>query len=196
MHPNLFSLIIFVFVISCSPGPNNLLASYSSFNFGIKKTIPLMLGVIFGFTTMVVILDIGLITIFNQFPIIKTLIKIFGTIFVIYLAYKISFSKNETNNIDYNPVKFLNTFFFQFVNPKGVFAAVYAISTFVDNGNNYIRDSIWVIFINFFFAAFSITFWCLIGKFLRNLTTSDVFIKRFNNVMSLLLLLSIILFYI
>ena len=75
MHPNLFSLIIFVFVISCSPGPNNLLASYSSFNFGIKKTIPLMLGVIFGFTTMVVILDIGLITIFNQFPIIKTLIK-------------------------------------------------------------------------------------------------------------------------
>ena len=38
MHPNLLSLIIFMFVLSFAPGPNNYLASYSAFNFGIKQS--------------------------------------------------------------------------------------------------------------------------------------------------------------
>ena len=47
MHPELLSLCLFMFVTSCSPGPNNIVASHSGFNHGFKKTIPLMLGVIF-----------------------------------------------------------------------------------------------------------------------------------------------------
>ena len=46
MHPELLSLSLFFFVTSCSPGPNNIVASHSGFNHGVKKTIPLMLGVI------------------------------------------------------------------------------------------------------------------------------------------------------
>ena len=53
MHPELLSLCLFMFVTSCSPGPNNIVASHSGFNHGFKKTIPLMLGVIFGFTFMI-----------------------------------------------------------------------------------------------------------------------------------------------
>ena len=49
----------------CSPGPNNIVASYSGFNFGIVKTVPHMLGVIFGFTLMVSILNFGLINVFK-----------------------------------------------------------------------------------------------------------------------------------
>ncbi|SVD62517.1 uncharacterized protein METZ01_LOCUS415371, partial [marine metagenome] len=56
MHPNLLSLMLFCFVTSCTPGPNNILASYSSFNFGIKKTFPHMLGVALGYTSMITIL--------------------------------------------------------------------------------------------------------------------------------------------
>ena len=50
-----------MFVTSCSPGPNNILASYSGFNFGILKTIPHMFGVALGYTSMITILDVGLI---------------------------------------------------------------------------------------------------------------------------------------
>ena len=49
MHPELLSMSLFMFVTSCSPGPNNIVASYSGFNFGLIKTIPHMCGVIFGF---------------------------------------------------------------------------------------------------------------------------------------------------
>ena len=37
MHPELLSLSLFFFVTSCSPGPNNIVASHSGFNHGVKK---------------------------------------------------------------------------------------------------------------------------------------------------------------
>ena len=43
-----------------------LVASYSGFNFGIVKTFPHMLGVGFGFTTLVVLLIFGLISCFSK----------------------------------------------------------------------------------------------------------------------------------
>ena len=63
MHPELLSLSLFFFVTSCSPGPNNIVASHSGFNHGVKKTIPLMLGVIFGFTSMLSLVNFGLINV-------------------------------------------------------------------------------------------------------------------------------------
>ncbi len=64
-----------MFVTSCSPGPNNIVASYSGFNFGILKTIPHMLGVIFGFTSLVVIMNFGLVNVFQKYPIIQEILN-------------------------------------------------------------------------------------------------------------------------
>ncbi len=94
MHPELLSLFLFMLGTGCSPGPNNIVASYSGFNFGIIKTIPHMLGVILGFTMMVSVLNFGLINIFKIYPLLQEILKISGSIFLVYLAYKISFSKN------------------------------------------------------------------------------------------------------
>ena len=75
MHPELLSLSLFMLGTSCSPGPNNIVASYSGFNFGIIKTFPHMLGVIFGFTTMVCVLNFGLINIFKLYPLLQEILK-------------------------------------------------------------------------------------------------------------------------
>ena len=195
MHPELISLSLFMFVTSCSPGPNNIVASYSGFNFGVLKTIPHMFGVIFGFTTLVTLTNFGLINIFQKFPIIQEILKYAGSIFLIYLAYKISFSKTNSDNITRNPVKFIETFFFQFINPKSVIVSVIMVSTYVHNGKNFLIYSLWVIGVAFIFAAISITFWTLLGRFLRRFASNEKFIKRFNYVMSFLLLTCIATFY-
>ena len=195
MHPELLSMSLFMLVTSCSPGPNNIVASYSAFNFGVTKTIPHMCGVIFGFTTLVAVVNFGLINIFKMFPIIQEILKYGGTIFLIYLAYKISFSKFNSENSSENPVKFIETFFFQFLNPKGVIVAIIIVSTYVDSGENFINHSLWVLTVAFIFACFSITFWTLIGKFLRTFVTNKKFIKWFNYAMSTLLLGCIATFY-
>ena len=195
MHPELLSMSLFMLVTSCSPGPNNIVASYSAFNFGIAKTVPHMCGVIFGFTTLVILVNFGLINVFKMFPIIQEVLKYSGSIFLIYLAYKIAFSKSSSDKSATNPVKFIETFFFQFLNPKGVIVSIIIVSTYVDSGENFIKHSLWVISVAFIFACFSISFWTLVGKFLRKFATNEKFIKYFNYVMSLLLLSSIITFY-
>ena len=39
-------LILFGIATAFSPGPNNIMTSYTAFNFGFRKAIPTMLGVI------------------------------------------------------------------------------------------------------------------------------------------------------
>ena len=132
MYSDLFSLILFGIVTAFTPGPNNIMSSYSGFNFGFKKTIPLMLGVIFGWTTMLTSMSAGLIIIFQQYDFLQTILKILGTFFLFYLAYKIAFSSVENNKEIKKPVTFFDTFMFQFINPKGVIVAMIAVSTFID----------------------------------------------------------------
>tara|TARA_B100001996_G_scaffold316750_1_gene259898 strand:- start:140 stop:730 length:591 start_codon:yes stop_codon:yes gene_type:complete len=195
MHPELLSLSLFMLGTSCSPGPNNIVASYSGFNFGVIKTFPHMLGVIFGFTTMVCVLNFGLINIFKLYPLIQEILKISGSIFLIYLAYKIAFSKNIKENKKESPVKFIETFFFQFLNPKGVIVGIIIVSTYVESGSNFMNYSFWVILVSFLCALISITFWTFVGKFFRRFATNEKFIKIFNYVMSSLLLACIATFY-
>ena len=195
MHPELLSLSLFMLGTSCSPGPNNIVASYSGFNFGVIKTFPHMLGVIFGFTSVVCVLNFGLINIFKLYPLIQEILKISGSIFLVYLAYKIAFSKNVKENKKENPVKFIETFFFQFLNPKGVIVAIIIVSTYVESGRNFINYSFWVILVSFLCAFISITFWTFVGKFFRRFATNQKFIKVFNYVMSSLLLTCIATFY-
>ena len=196
MYNQFLPLVLFGIATAFTPGPNNIMSSYSGFNFGFKKTIPLMLGVTFGWTTMLTLMSSGLIIIFQKYIFLQNAIKILGTIFLIYLAYKIAFSSvNSSDNIK-KPVTFFDTFLFQFINPKGVIVAMIAVSTFIDVQNNYLRDALIVIITYFFMAVFSVSSWCLLGKYLRNFATSETFIKKFNYTMSFLLIVCVIMFYV
>jgi len=196
MYPQFLTLILFGIATSFTPGPNNIMASHSGFNFGFKKTIPLMLGVIFGWTTLLVSMELGLIIIFQKINYLQTIIKILGSLFLIYLAYKIAYSNIKKNNPLKKPIRFLDMFMFQFINPKSVVVSMTVVSTFIDAQNNYVRDFIVVTTIGFFVAVFSISSWCLLGKYLRKFVTSDRFIKNFNYTMSFLLIVCVILFYV
>jgi len=196
MHPELLLLIGISLSLGFTPGPNNAVAAYSGFNFGIRKTLPLILGVGFGYTTLIILINFVLISAFKNYPIIQEIIRVLGTFFLIYLAYKISFSKISADGKTENPVKFFDKFIFQFINPKGVMAGVTLSSNFVEQGDNYLNHSIWVIVVCSVTAFLSITSWTFLGKFLRRFATNNNFIKRFNYAMSLLLVVCIIGFYI
>ena len=196
MHPEILSMALFWIVAAYTPGPNNVIASYSGFNFGIKKTLPHIFGVTFGFTFLIFLLTIGLVNVFKIFPIIQVSLKYLGSIFLVYLAYKIYFSKIDSEKKNENPVKFIETFLFQFLNPKGVLIGIIIVSTYVEHGENYLKYATQVILFAFLVSLSSITFWTFVGKYLRKFATNEKFIKYFNCVMSLLLILSIITFYI
>ena len=100
MLSQLVPLVLFGIATSFSPGPNNIMTSYTAFNFGIKKTIPTMLGVIIGWTLLIILLQLGSVSIFQKYQFIQTIIKVLGSIYLLYMAYKLSFggqNKDEFN---------------------------------------------------------------------------------------------------
>ena len=149
MLSHIISLLLFGVATSFSPGPNNIMTAYTMFNFGFKKTIPTILGVIMGWTVLIIVLQLGSSAIFQKIDNLQNIIKIFGSFFLIYMAYKISFVKDKSEKANPKPITFANTFFFQFINPKGIIIALVGISTFIDVQNNFLRDTI--IFTVFFF---------------------------------------------
>ena len=195
MYPNLTALMIFMFAAAFTPGPNNLLSSYSGFNFGIKKTLPLIYGVTFGFPLLIIIINSGLIIFFKKFPVLQEIIKILGSVFILYFAYKVALSKRNGEQKIKNPAKFFNMLFFQFINPKAVLFAIIVVSTFINMNENFIRDTTIVLSVAISFSFVSIFSWCLLGKFLRKFATNDKFIQTFNYVMSFLLIVCAIMFY-
>ena len=195
MYPDLAALMILMFVAAFTPGPNNLLSSYSGFNFGIKRTLPLIYGVTFGFPLLIIIINSGLIIFFKKFPAIQEIIKILGSVFILYFAYKVALNKSSGEQKIKNPAKFFNMLFFQFINPKAVLFAIIVVSTFINVNENFIRDTIIVLSVAISFSFISIFSWCLLGKFLRKFATNEKFIRAFNYVMSFLLIVCVIMFY-
>ena len=78
MHPELLLLIGISFSMGFTPGPNNAVASYSAFNFGIRKTLPIILGVGFGYTVLVILLIFALISVFQKYPYLQEIIRVLG----------------------------------------------------------------------------------------------------------------------
>ena len=155
-----------------------------------------MLGVIIGWTLLAIILQVSSAIVFQKFEILQKIIRFLGSIYLLFMAYKISFSSIKAKKISPKPVTFLNTFFFQFINPKGIIIVLAAISMFINPQENFLRDSIVLTIIFFFMAVGSQAAWCLTGKYLRKFATSDKFIKNFNYTMSFLLIVCVILFYV
>jgi threonine/homoserine/homoserine lactone efflux protein len=196
MLTQLVPLILFGIAAGFSPGPNNIVTSHSAFNFGFKKTIPTMLGVVFGWTLLSIFLVYGSGILFNNFKYSQIIIKILGSIYLLFLAYKISFFKTKIKTKIKKPVNFLNTFFFQFVNPKSIIAGSTAVSLFIDTQINFLRDSITFVVLMFLIAVGSQITWCLTGTYLRKFATSEKFINNFNYFMSFLLIVCVIMFYV
>merc|ERR1711991_310992 len=156
-----------------------------------------MLGVIIGWTLLIILLQLTSAAVFEKYQFIQTIIKILGSIYLLYMAYKLSCGgQTKDKKIDPKPVTFLNTFWFQFVNPKSIIVGLTSISLFIDTQKNYLRDSVVLTFVWFLMAVGSQTAWCLMGKYMRKFATSDKFIKNFNYTMSFLLIVCVILFYV
>jgi Putative threonine efflux protein len=156
-----------------------------------------MAGVVFGFLSLLIVLSLGLITIFNNFPFIQTLLQILGSLYLLYLSYRIYFSYNAEDQSRSKPITFLESSLFQYVNPKGVMMAVTTISIYTDFKNfefidSFMNGMIWILIAFTISNIFAVLTWTTIGVFLNNFIKSDKAINQFNGFMATLLVLTVI----
>lgn len=177
-----------------TPGPNNIMLASSGANFGIRRTVPHVLGVGLGFMFMLVVVGFGLGQVFISYPIIHDVLRYVGAAFLLYLAFKIATSKNtnakgETTG---TPFTFIQAAAFQWVNPKAWVMVVGAIATFISIGGDKYTELTIMVLVNIVVGFPLIFGWALFGQEIGKFLKSEKAFKIFNYIMAALLAVSVL----
>ena len=182
----LTALAAYAFITSATPGPNNLMLMAAGANFGFRRSLPHMLGVGIGFMVLLFCVGLGIIQLFDAFPISHRILQVFSVIYLLYLALKIARAASPTApETVAEPLSFLQAAAFQWVNPKGWVMALTAISLYAPERDVQTLLSVTLVFglINFP----TVSAWTLMGMQLRRMLTSPRGLAVFNSVMALAL---------
>lgn len=189
----LFPLISFTFVMSITPGPNNIMLWASGANYGFKRSLPHMLGISIGFASLFLVCGLGLGALFEAYPVIQTVLKVVGSVYLLYLAFRIATASFEGKQEDKKPLNFFEAAGFQYANPKAWVFALTTASSFSLLGSNFILNalsiSLVLMLVNFPCICVWTAFGTAIGRFLSNKRA----LMSFNFVMAGLLVATILL---
>ena len=113
----------FALVSSITPGPNNVMVMASGANFGMRRTVPHILGIGCGFVVMLLL--------FEMFPVIRLVLTVVSALYLLWLAWKIANAAPVGSNSGRGrPFTFLQAALFQWVNPKAWMMALSAITLY------------------------------------------------------------------
>jgi len=189
---NLLSIFLFTLVMTITPGPNNIMILSSGLNFGIKKSLPHLLGIAFGFPIMLIAVGLGLDVLIAQSPIFHTIVKVLGVGYLLYLAFKL-FTTTKRSSIEGSskPFTFFQVVLFQWANPKAwvmIFSGLGTFATATD-----MQSTTFIIALSFFIAIFPCNgLWLFLGSQMQTIIKNDTHLKLFNRTMAVLLIVSIV----
>ncbi|MEO5806198.1 LysE family translocator [Devosia sp.] len=184
------ALAVFALVSSITPGPNNLMLMASGVNFGARRTIPHALGVSIGFTLMVGLVGLGLMSVFDAIPHSHDALKVISVVYLLYLAFKIGTSATIGEKpTDSKPMTFWQAVLFQWVNPKGWTMALTAVTVYAAGGS--LTTVLLVTLVFGLVNAPSISVWVFAGDRLKRFLSTPSRLRVFNITMALLLVASL-----
>lgn len=164
----------------------------SGLNFGIQKSLPLLAGICVGFTIMLLLVGFGFGYIFTLFPQFSLIIKIVGTIYLVYLAYLIAKSNSvESGSSQARSMGFIKGALFQWVNAKAWIVAIGAMTAFTNLESPNLMQNLTVATTFLLLSFPCVGTWLAFGTLLRKKLQCPTYLRRFNMCMSLLLMLSV-----
>jgi threonine/homoserine/homoserine lactone efflux protein len=184
----LAALLVYAFVTSITPGPNNLMLLTSGVNFGFVRSVPHMLGIGIGFVVLLLAVGFGLGAVLIAFPVLHTALKIAGGAYLLYLAWKIAMARSLDAGGDgaARPMGFLDAAAFQWVNPKAWVMAVTAMAVYSNPQRPFL--SVFLIAAAFGIVNLpSVSVWAGFGTALRGFLSDPIRLKWFNIAMGILL---------
>lgn len=186
-----WGLALFCFVSSITPGPNNLMLMTSGVNFGLRRTLPHMLGVALGFLLMVALVGLGLAGLFTRFPALLVGMKWVGAAYMVWLALKLARAAPvKAGEATGRPVTFLQAAAFQWINPKAWIMALTAVATYA-NPADYTRTVLVVAAVFGLVTLPCVAVWVMFGSALRHALQRPAVLRAFNWTMGALLIASL-----
>lgn len=184
------ALLGFAFVTSITPGPNNMMLLASGVNFGLRRTVPHMLGISVGHSVMVFLVGLGLAGVFKAWPPALIGLKIGALAYMLWLAWKIANAGTPGEGRQRaHPFTFLQAAAFQWVNPKAWAMSMGAVSAYVvtPSPTAYLMVALTFASVN----LPSVSLWAAAGQGMRAWLSSPARLRAFNWTMAALLIASL-----
>lgn len=126
------SFLLFAFVSTITPGPNNIMSMSLGLQIGFKKTLVFNAGVLTGFSCVMLLCAFFCATLNYLVPQIMFPMTIAGTAYLVWLSWKILRSTYNTKTVEPSEgQKFLSGLFLQFVNVKIFIYGIMAQQLFI-----------------------------------------------------------------
>lgn len=189
----MISAAIFCATMTMTPGPNNILLATSGANFGVRRTLPHLIGIRVGQTLLHFAILLGLGSLFDVWPMMHQGLRMASLAYLLFLCYRIISMPvdNEPMQFERQPMTIKEAALFQWINPKSWLATITLCTAFTVSGDSYWLSAIMGVLV-FNIIGFPASFtWAVLGAAIRNKLNTSSRRKGFNWCMGGLLLVTI-----
>ncbi|MGH7067336.1 MAG: LysE family translocator [Acetobacteraceae bacterium] len=194
MIASLASLVLFCFVMSATPGPNNMMVMASGARYGVRRTLPHMLGVAVGFPLMLVLTGAGFGALILASPVVHGTLESLAVGFVLWIAWRIATAgaPHEMTEKSGRPLNFFQAALFQWINPKAWAIAFVAVALYAEGHGTFWASLALIAAVFLLACLISLAGWAALGRGAGRLLRTERQFRLFNGAMAALLLIAMI----
>jgi len=190
--PLILSVALFSLAGGITPGPNNIMLLSSGVNFGLRASVPHIIGILIGVLGLQLAIGCGFYGLLKALPWLYWALHFAALAYMLYLAWRIATADGLSQSGGATrPLTVLQAAAFQWVNPKAWAIGVAVITTFA-SVQNPLADAVLVAVVCSAFTLPSLLIWTLFGKMMRHVLASPRTVRFFNVTMAILLVLSLL----
>ena len=179
--------ITYTFVMSITPGPNNVMLTASGASFGFRRTLPHILGIVCGFVVQLLAVCAGLAALFARWPALQTALGWVGAAYLIYLGWRMLGRSDAQAQAGGRPVTFMQAAMFQFLNPKAWVMTVTAATLFLPRDVGFLAAGLYMAVVTEGIGVPCMMVWALFGSSLKSFISGPRGRRAFNVGMALAL---------
>lgn len=177
LDPTFFS---YVTVMSITPGPNNLLLATSGVNFGLRRTLPMVGGILLGCVVQIAFASALLEVLLHWMSQVRLPLTLLGCAYLLWLSWKLYRSSAPEMRDSARPMTLIGGMLFQAVNPKAWLMAT-NVALLYSASNGVITTMAGFMLLN----LPCVMVWAVMGDRLRHHLQVAWKLKLFNSVMAL-----------
>ena len=183
---SLIPLALFALASLYTPGPNNIMLASSGARFGVRRTVPHLLGVAFGFPIMLLPMAFGLGAVFEHSPAFREALRVVGALVMLWIGWKIATAgRARVADPADRPFTFAMAAGFQWINPKAWAMAIAVVGGYM-LGRAPLVEALACAGVFAALGLGSALLWTVAGASIRRFLSSDRRIRVFNGAMGLL----------
>lgn len=136
MHIDLMPLSVFVVVSTFTPGPGNITSAAMGMNYGYRRTLQFLSGIVVGFLLIMVLCASLSRTLLGIIPTIEPILRILGAGYILWLAVGVARTTYTFTSNQKAPMLFKHGFWLQALNPKAIIFGLTIYTTFLASIND------------------------------------------------------------